>query len=113
MRVYYDSSVNKSIACDIMCKHSNVDFCNIESINLQPAANFFNFQKTILNFNYLHSMVWRFLPIGDSFVDVFSSRDIDSLIHKREVDATREWLKSNRNIVGHIMRGWIFFIVIF
>ena len=47
-------------------------------------------------------MKWRWLPIGDSFVDAFSSRDSDSFILQREVDSVKLWLKSDK--VGHIMR---------
>ena len=48
-------------------------------------------------------MKWRWLPIGDSFVDIFSSRDSDSYFLQREVDSVNVWLSSNKP--GHIMRG--------
>ena len=44
----------------------------------------------------------NFIVIGDSFVDVFSSRDTDSYVYKREADSAEVWLKSDK--VGHIMR---------
>ena len=47
--------------------------------------------------------MWRWFPIGDSFVDVFSSRDTDSYIIQREIDSVNAWLESDK--VGHIMRG--------
>ncbi|RMZ93791.1 hypothetical protein BpHYR1_019801, partial [Brachionus plicatilis] len=56
----------------------------------------------VRNLNYVHSMMWRFLPIGDTFVDMFMSRDLDSQILQREVDSVQEWLKSDN--IGHIMR---------
>ena len=43
------------------------------------------------------------LPVGDSLVDYFMSRDSDSLILEREVDAVNEWIKSNTLL--HVMRG--------
>ena len=47
-------------------------------------------------------MNWRFLPTLDSQVDFFMSRDLDSLIYKREFFAVQEWLKSRKTL--HIMR---------
>ncbi len=52
---------------------------------------------------YIHKMMWRWLPIGDDFVSIFSSRDLDSILHQREVDAVEFWMKSNKP--AHIMRG--------
>jgi hypothetical protein len=46
--------------------------------------------------------MWRFLPAEDDDVEVFLSRDTDSRIYQREVDAVNEWLKSDKNF--HIMR---------
>lgn len=104
-RVYYDSSVNQSIRCDLECRFQEViDFCNIDSFtdNLNeiwdPQA-----WSHRSNLSYMHKMMWRFLPSGDSFVDVFMSRDSDSFFTDREVDSVREWLQSNK--YGHIMRG--------
>lgn len=36
-------------------------------------------------------MTWRFLPLLDELVDVFASRDGDSFIYQRELDAVDEW----------------------
>ncbi|XP_063217535.1 uncharacterized protein LOC134528142 isoform X2 [Bacillus rossius redtenbacheri] len=47
-------------------------------------------------------MLWRFLPMSDPSVDVFMSRDLDSLIIPRELAAVNEWLNSNKTF--HIMR---------
>lgn len=40
----------------------------------------------------LFSMTWRFLPLLDDLVDIFMSRDSDSLITTREIGAVNEWL---------------------
>jgi hypothetical protein len=106
MRVYYDKSINKSYICQLECNsNDNVDFCNIEKINykINNEKSVFNKSNT-LNLTYLHAMKWRWLPIGDSFVDIFMSRDTDSFILKREVDAVHEWL-FNSTKVAHLMRG--------
>ena len=101
IRIYHDNSIDDKIKCEIEClKDSdekmvdNVDFCNIESV---PKHN-----DLYLNFSYIHAMKWRWLPIGDYFVDVFSSRDSDSNIFQREIDSVNVWLNSKKN--GHIMR---------
>ncbi len=47
--------------------------------------------------------MWRWFPIGDRFVDLWLSRDSDSMIYQREVDAVDAWLKSDKLV--HIMRG--------
>lgn len=47
-------------------------------------------------------MNWRFLPTIDVQVSQFMSRDLDSLINKREVAAVQEWLRTRKSF--HIMR---------
>lgn len=54
-------------------------------------------------FIYSFFKFWRWFPIGDHFVDVFLSRDTDSQIFQREVDAVNYWLYANKT--AHIMRG--------
>lgn len=99
IRIYHDNTLLNY--CEIKCQLDDddddiIDFCNIEK--LPP-------NKTV---NYIHKMNWRWLPIGDSFVDVFKSRDTDSFILQRELDSVQYWLKSNKT--AHIMRGiYIFF----
>jgi hypothetical protein len=88
IRIYHDNTIK----CEIQCELNDdiVDFCNVEKLP----------NRTV---NYIHKMMWRWLPIGDSFVDVFNSRDSDSLILQREVDSVQYWLESNKT--AHIMRG--------
>ena len=50
----------------------------------------------------LYPMNWRFLPTMDAQVSQFMSRDLDSLITKREVSAVEEWLISQKSF--HMMR---------
>jgi hypothetical protein len=42
------------------------------------------------------------LPMLDELVDTLMSRDSDSAIYQREVDAVAEWLASNKTF--HLMR---------
>ncbi|CAF0858725.1 unnamed protein product [Brachionus calyciflorus] len=97
MRIYHDDSIDKSIICQLECSNSHVEFCDINKIPLS-----LNDLNKVLNLDYIHAMMWRFLPIGDSFVDLFMSRDTDSVILQREVDAVQEWIDSEHK--GHIMR---------
>ena len=46
--------------------------------------------------------VWRFFPTLDPQVDIFLSRDLDSPIKAREVEAVDEWVKSGKAL--HVMR---------
>ena len=46
--------------------------------------------------------VWRFFPTLDPQVDFFLSRDLDSAVTLREVEAVEEWLQSEKTL--HVMR---------
>ena len=104
MRIYYDKSINQSIICDYECLKDEVTgkYTNICNINEIPFGN----PVKTWDAQYMHSMKWRFLPIGDPFVDMFISRDLDSWIIEREVAAVKEWF--NSNTLFHVMRGLIF-----
>ncbi|CAF1106333.1 unnamed protein product [Didymodactylos carnosus] len=86
LRVYHDSIINLSVICPVECAHFNVDFCDI----------------SLLNIDYVPPKIWRFLPAGDELVDIMGSRDLDSALTKRELDAVHEWLMSNKSF--HAMR---------
>ena len=104
IRIHYDKTLNKSIICEYECMKDeltgkyvdNIDFCNINEIPFGNPVETWDAQ-------YMHSMKWRFLPIGDPFVDMFMSRDLDSWIVQREVDAVKVWIESNT--LFHVMRG--------
>lgn len=102
-RVHYDSSVNETIRCHLECEYPDViDFCNMNRFSTD-LNQIFDRPDKLISMEYIHKMKWRFLPVGDSFVDVFMSRDTDSFFTDREVDAVNAWL--NTNMSGHIMRG--------
>lgn len=106
VRVYHDDTIDSRLICDIECQRDdsntefldNIVFCNT---NYLPVS----FENTDLTWSasYLNKMMWRWLPLGDSLVEVFMSRDSDSLIIQREIDSVNVWLESNQ--IGHIMRG--------
>ena len=120
MRVYHDNSINDSIICQLKCLNNeksntlldNVDFCNIENdLRLKPMLIDSISNSSTLNGDSVHAEMWRFFPIGDSFVDIFSSRDSDSYVLQREVDSVNVWLNSSK--IAHIMRGDHFCILKF
>jgi len=108
LRVYYDDSIDLSVKCKIECLMNNqtnqlidnVDFCNINQIPMKKTSR----NNATWDATYMHAMSWRWLPIGDTFVDVFSSRDLDSHLIQREVDAVNQWINESY-YAGHIMRG--------
>ncbi len=101
IRIYHDDSIDHSIICDLECIKdekedylNNIDFCDVKKI---PKT-----LDTSVDYSYMLRMVWRWLPIGDQFVDVFISRDTDSCIFEREVSAVNDWLSSET--LFHVMR---------
>lgn len=108
-RFYYDNSVNESMRCHLECTYpSLVDFCNTNrfaSSDIMSQLDLDEANFAFIDLSYMHKMMWRFLPLGDSFVDVVLSRDTDSFVTQREADAVNEWLASSSN-VAHIMRGY-------
>ena len=80
-------------------KRDHVDICVVESV-LDKS------RLTLLRAAQLFPMVWRFLPLLDPMVDIFMSRDADSIIFEREIVAVEEWLDSSAAF--HVMRDHIF-----
>lgn len=102
-RFYYDHTLNKTMRCHFECTYPDlVDFCNVNRFPTE-IGQLNHGQSSFKDLSYMHKMMWRFLPIGDTFVDVILSRDTDSFVIQREVDAVNEWLASLN--IAHIMRG--------
>jgi hypothetical protein len=91
LRIYHDESIKNDLICSIECTYNHVDFCNTSSLgNLGSLSS------------YIPPKIWRFLPVGDELVDIMSSRDLDSPITKRELDAVKDWILSGK--AWHVMR---------
>jgi hypothetical protein len=91
LRIYHDASIKEDIICSIECTHHHVDFCNASALgNLGRVSD------------YIPPKIWRFLPAGDILVDIMASRDLDSPLEQRELDAVNEWLSTNKS--WHAMR---------
>ena len=110
LRVYYDEdSIDASIICQAECffndesdDDSKVDFCNVNKLPYVDSTLRATWQA-----KYMHAMTWRWLPLGDHFVDFMASRDIDSYLIERERDSVNVWLRGNT--VFHVMRGEIYY----
>jgi len=71
IRVYYDSQAgNKSnfnnFKCKYECKYNNLDVCDVNKLKDKSRILVKDWK------------LWRFLPCGDSFVEVFSSRSLSN-----------------------------------
>lgn len=113
VRVYYSSSIlsqrqictkqclkrtqseSKDDKDVVLAKYENIDFCNVDEIPLGIVDKWSG--------DHLTPMSWRWLPLGDDFVEIFISRDLKSCFIDRELAAVNEWLESDKSV--HIMRG--------
>lgn len=78
IRIYSDDNLNEIIKCNYECSiENNIDFCNT---NRLPSSLNKNINWSL---SYIMPTMWRFLPMGDSFVKVMISRDSDSFIIQR------------------------------
>jgi hypothetical protein len=76
LRIYYDSTVDQSVICDLQCEHESiVEFCDAERLQFR-----INEPNDLYNASLMHKMMWRFLPLGETFVSSLMFRDSDSLI---------------------------------
>lgn len=91
LRVYHDTSIKENIICPIECAYNHVDFCNASALGSLGSVS-----------DYIPPKIWRFLPVGDPLVDIVASRDLDSPLPQRELDAVNEWLSTGK--AWHVMR---------
>jgi hypothetical protein len=84
IRVYSNGSLPKSIRCKYECLlEENLDFCLVDNIILYPDLYINETHVSSWNASYIQPTMWRFLPFGDSFIDIFASRDTDSYVIER------------------------------
>lgn len=91
LRIYHNRIIQDDIVCSIECTYDYVDFCNATTL-----GNLGNLGS------YIPAKIWRFLPVGDELVDIMASRDLDSPITQRELEAVKEWIASGK--AWHAMR---------
>jgi hypothetical protein len=104
IRFYHNFNETDHLAytslCDIYCRFDHVDLCSINDLERQIGNSTWPLDPALLR--RLNKRMYRFLVMLDPQVDVFLSRDADSLIIPREVDAVHQWLRSNYTF--HLMR---------
>ena len=93
VRVYHDL-YPLEFQAEICRRFQNVDFIDVRNLVLPFAPD--------LNISSINGMMWRFIPMGDSNVDIMCSRDLDSAIYPREEDAVRYWMSTGKTV--HSMR---------
>lgn len=86
--------------CDIYCRFSHVDLCSFPLLVERIGSSTIPIDPAHLT--GLNPRMFRYLVMLDPNTDIFISRDIDSIIWRREVDAVEEWLRSNYTF--HVMR---------
>jgi hypothetical protein len=91
LRIYHDASIQENVVCSIECANNNVDFCNASALGSLGSVS-----------DYIPPKIWRFLPAGDLLVDIMASRDLDSPLPRRELNAVNEWLSTRKS--WHVMR---------
>ncbi len=87
--------------CDVYCKFPHVDLCSVPLMVKSIGSNSTNPIDPALLVG-LNPKMYRYLVMLDPNVDIFVSRDVDSIIWRREVDAVEEWLRSKYTF--HLMR---------
>ena len=95
VRLYHDIGPDDPLMvdlCNLACSNNRLDLCPVDQLPHHLLANAV----------HMFPMLWRFFPTLDSQVDIFMSRDLDSVVKRREVDATEEWLQSGKSL--HVMR---------
>ena len=92
VRIYYSTLDDDGHLTNLLTGYPFVDLCNVTRITQSM-----NISRP------LFPMTWRFLPLLDRNVDRLLSRDTDSHIFSREVDAVQQWLTES-NATFHLMR---------
>jgi len=104
IRIYHDILDGDEDAhdqlCKVYCRYPNVDLCSVPLLANRIGNETSPIDPALLR--GLNPKMFRYLVMLDPNVDLFISRDVDSIIFRREVDAVEEWLKSNYTF--HLMR---------
>lgn len=94
--VYHEGEITDAFAAEVKKINHLVRFCNVHDVDKVLKTDLAN----------LNGMSWRFLPVGDSTVDIACPRDLDSPLYVREEVAVGEWLASGK--ILHVMRDSIY-----
>ena len=86
--------------CKVYCRYSNVDLCSVPALADRIGNSTTPIDPALIR--GLNPRMYRYLVMLDPNVDLFISRDVDSLIFPREVDAVHQWLPTKYTF--HLMR---------
>ena len=89
VRVYHDLYPVK-LQNNLTKIYQNLEFCDVRGLVLPFSPN--------LKISNINGMTWRFIPMADPTVFVMCSRDLDSDLYKREEDAVRFWMHTNKTL---------------
>ncbi len=100
IRVYHNGNINEETRCELQCLqneytqdfYDNIDFCNINELHFEA-----------VDVSHLQAPFWRWLAVGDRFVERVLSRDYKWCIGERELIVVNEWLESE--FAFHVIRG--------
>ena len=95
VRIYVDSDEISDLPalCRISCAERRLDICDADKI-------FINADEKLSS---RFPMTWRFAAMSDPDVVEWHSRDLDSVIGRREVEAVEDW-RENSDAAFHVMR---------
>jgi len=90
-----------NLLCDVYCRFNHLDLCSVPLLADRIGNGTSPIDPVLLR--GLNPKMFRYLVMLDPNVDIFISRDVDSIIWRREVDAVDEWLNRS-NYTFHLMR---------
>ena len=70
--------------------YKNLELCDVKNLFLPFYSS--------LKVSSINGMTWRFIPMADPTVFIMCSRDLDVDLCKREEDAVRYWMHTNRTL---------------
>ena len=96
LRIYHNVTSEDTEALDVFCElHCNYGFIDLCDTRALPSTGDLNAQFPVGRF-------WRFQVVADPTVEIFGSRDSDSLLSEREEAAVSAWLRSGEQF--HVLR---------
>ena len=93
VRLYHDL-YPEDLQNNLIKTYKRLEFCDIRSLVLPFSPD--------MNISIINGMTWRFIPMADPSVDIMCSRDLDSVLYKREEDAVNYWMGTETTL--HTMR---------
>ena len=93
VRLYHDL-YPAELQNNLIKTYNRLEFCDVRSLVLPFFPD--------LNISITNGMTWRFIPMADPSVKIMCSRDLDTVLYKREEDAVNYWMGTEKTL--HTMR---------